>query len=218
MVSSEPVESAAKRLGVLLFPGFELLDVFGPLEMFGVLRHFGEVSVEITIVAKEAGAVTSDPGLEVLADSGYADCPPLDMILVPGGLGTREAVSDQALVTWLYERAEVAETVMTVCTGTQLLAATGLIDGMRATTNKAFFSTIAEGRPQVDWVKEARWVEAGKFVTSSGVSAGMDMALSVIADMAGAEVAEGIALVTEYEWHRDPSWDPFAAKHGLVGG
>ncbi len=67
-----------KRLGVLLFPGFELLDVFGPLEMFGVLRHFGEVSVEITIVAKEAGAVTSDPGLEVLADSGYADCSPLD--------------------------------------------------------------------------------------------------------------------------------------------
>jgi transcriptional regulator GlxA family with amidase domain len=206
-----------KRLGVLLFPGFELLDVFGPLEMFGVLRHFGEVSVEITIVAKEAGAVTSGPGLEVLADGGYADCSPLDMILVPGGLGTREAVSDQALVTWLYERAEVAETVMTVCTGTQLLAATGLIDGMRATTNKAFFSTIAEGRPQVEWVKEARWVKDGKFVTSSGVSAGMDMALSVIADMAGTEVAEGIALVTEYEWHRDPSWDPFAARHGLSG-
>ena len=211
-------QARSKRLGVLLFPGFELLDVFGPLEMFGALSYFGEVSVEITMVAKEAGAVTSDPGLEVLADSGYGDCQPLDMVLVPGGLGTWEAASDQALVTWLYERAEVAETVMTVCTGTRLLAATGLIDGMRATTNKAFFSTIAEGRPQVEWVKEARWVEDGKFVTSSGVSAGMNMALAVIADMAGVEVAEEIALVTEYEWHRDPSWDPFAAKHGLVGG
>src|SRR6185436_21194152 len=102
------------------------------------------------------------------------------------------------------------------CSGTALLARTGLLDGHRATTNKMFFDSIAVEGPKVEWVKEARWVEDGKFATSSGVSAGMDMALAVIARLWGEPLAERLALATEYEWHSDAGWDPFARAHGLV--
>jgi transcriptional regulator GlxA family with amidase domain len=91
-----------------------------------------------------------------------------------------------------------------------------LLDGRRATTNKRAFKWVAEQSAKVNWVREARWVEDGKFATSSGVSAGIDMALAVMARLYGAETAEAIAIAMEYEWHRDANWDPFAKIHGLV--
>ncbi|HWP66536.1 MAG TPA: DJ-1/PfpI family protein [Candidatus Limnocylindria bacterium] len=105
---------------------------------------------------------------------------------------------------------------MSVCSGSLLLAAAGVLDGRRATTNKMFFGEIAAAAPAVQWVREARWVVDGPVVTSSGVSAGIDMALAVIAALFGTKTAEDLALVAEYEWHRDAGWDPFARAHGLV--
>jgi transcriptional regulator GlxA family with amidase domain len=105
---------------------------------------------------------------------------------------------------------------MTVCTGTSLLARTGLLDGRRATTNKLAFEWVKSQGPNVNWVKQARWVVDGKFVTSSGVSAGMDMALDVISRLHDEDTAQFVANVTEYEWHRDADWDPFAKLAGLV--
>ena len=140
----------------------------------------------------------------------------LDLILIPGGIGTRKEISNQALLDWLKVRAEKAEVVTTVCTGTAILAHTGLLDGRRATTNKRAFKWVAEQSARVNWVREARWIEDGKFATSSGVSAGIDMALAVMARLYGAQTAEAIAIAMEYEWHRDANWDPFAKIHGLV--
>jgi transcriptional regulator GlxA family with amidase domain len=201
-----------RTLGVVLFPGFEALDVFGPVEMLGNLAGL----VDVRMVAKRPGVVRSAQGFGVHVDHAFADCPALDLLLVPGGLGTRDEAENPVLIRWLGERAAAAEVAMTVCTGTALLARTGLLDGRRATTNKMFFAWVASQGPGVDWVKEARWVTDGKFVTSSGVSAGMDMALAVVARLWGDEVAERLALATEYEWHRDAGWDPFARAHGLV--
>lgn len=201
-----------RTLGVLLYPDFELLDNFGPMEMFGNMQG----AVDMTTVASEPGLVTSAQGTRVQAEHGLEACPPLDLLLIPGGLGTRMAVDDARLVDWLRRRAEAAEIVMSVCTGSGLLAATGLLDGRRATTNKAFFAWPETTWPKVRWVREARWVEDGKFWTSSGVSAGIDMALAVIARIAGQETAELLATGTEYEWHRDAGWDPFARVHNLV--
>jgi transcriptional regulator GlxA family with amidase domain len=114
------------------------------------------------------------------------------------------------LLGFLRERAPRAEVAMSVCTGSALYAAAGLLDGRRATTNKQFFSMTCASGPKTDWVKEARWVEDGKMVTSSGVSAGTDMALAVIAKLWGASAAQQIADITEYEWQRDAARDPFA--------
>ncbi|MCW5890897.1 MAG: DJ-1/PfpI family protein [bacterium] len=204
--------SDVRRLGALFFPGFELLDTFGPLEMFGNCQG----AIDVVTVAGAAGPVRSAQGPEVVAQYGLADCPPLDLLLVPGGIGTRDAAQDDVLVDWVRTRSDAAELVMTVCTGTALPAQAGLLDGRRATTNKAVFSWLETTWPNVRWVRAARWVEDGKFVTSSGVSAGIDMALAVIAKLLSPQLADGLALGTEYEWHRDAGWDPFAKAHGLV--
>jgi transcriptional regulator GlxA family with amidase domain len=201
-----------RTVGVVLFPGFELLDVFGPLEAFGNLPGM----FRVVLVAEQAGPVASAQGPRAVADHGFADCPHLDVILVPGGIGTRDEAENPTLLRWLGRRAAEAEVVTSVCTGAALLARAGVLDGRRATTNKAFFQWVADQGPKVEWVRAARWVEDGKFATSSGVSAGIDMALAVIARLVGREVSENVARAMEYEWHTDATWDPFAKAWGLV--
>jgi transcriptional regulator GlxA family with amidase domain len=202
----------ARTLGALLYKDFEVLDLFGPLEMFGNLPD----RIEVVTVAEEPGPVRSAQGPRVHADHGLADCPPLDFLLIPGGVGTRAQVENEPLIAWLRDRAAKVEVAMTVCTGTALLAQAGLLDGRRATTNKMFFSWPETTWPAVRWVREARWVEDGTFWTSSGVSAGIDMALAVVARVADQQTADFLATATEYEWHRDAGWDPFARVHGLI--
>jgi len=167
-------------------------------------------------VADRAGLVRSAQGPRVHADHGLEDCPRLDLLLVPGGIGTRAQVDNDRLVDWLRVRSGELEVAMTVCTGSALLAAAGLLDGRRATTNKMFFAWPETTWPGVRWVREARWVEDGKFWTSSGVAAGIDMALAVVSRLAGQQTADFLATATEYDWHRDADWDPFARVHGLV--
>jgi transcriptional regulator GlxA family with amidase domain len=206
--------SSPRTIGVVLFEGFELLDVFGPCEAYGIRDLEG--AFRIAMVAEKAGPIASAQGPRAIAEFGFDDCPRLDVMLVPGGIGTRREVYRTALISWLRARAEQAELVTSVCTGAALLAAAGLLDGHRATTNKRSFAWVQSQGPQVKWVKQARWVEDGKFATSSGVSAGIDMALAIIARLVGVEAAEKTATSMEYEWHRDAGWDPFAKIHGLV--
>lgn len=206
---------ASQRIvGALLFGGFELLDVFGPLEAWGMLAAAG--GWRIVTTAESAGPVSSAQGPRAVADHSLEDCPRLDVMLVPGGIGTRSGVENGALLDWLRRQGAQAQVVSSVCTGSALLARAGLLDGRRATSNKAAFAWVETQGPAVQWVREARWVEDGPLVTSSGVSAGIDMTLAVIAKLEGQEAAERIAVRMEYEWHRDATRDPFAKIHGLV--
>ena len=202
---------AQKTLAVLLFPEFELLDVFGPLEAFGQAKDW----FRVVTVAERPGPVASAQGPRAVADHGFADCPPLDILLVPGGMGTRREVSNAALVDWIARQARGAETTTSVCTGAALLARAGVLDGRRATSNKRAFGWVAAQGPKVDWVRQARWVDDGNVVTSSGVSAGIDMALHLIGRIAGPAVRDDIATRMEYEWHSDAADDPFAKVWGV---
>lgn len=204
--------TAPRTLGVLLFTDFELLDVFGPLEVFGHAQDL----FRIVTVAERAGPVASTQGPRAVADHGLDDCPPLDVLLVPGGMGTRREVGNARLLGWLTARARSAELVTSVCTGAALLARAGVLDGRRATSNKRAFQWVTDQGPAVTWVRQARWVDDGNVVTSSGVSAGIDMALYVVERLAGADVRERLAIGMEYEWHPDPSHDPFARVWGLA--
>jgi putative intracellular protease/amidase len=202
----------AKTLGALIFPGYELLDMFGPLEMFGMM---GE-EVEIRMVAQTSDPVASRQGPQTVVDDAFGGRDSYDMLLIPGGPGTRPEVDNPVLIDWIKAMTPKAALTMTVCTGSALLARTGLIGGKRATSNKAAFKWVMEQGPKVDWIKQARWCEDGAIMTSSGVSAGMDMALAAIAREYSAADAERVANSTEYDWKQDPDWDPFAKIHGLV--
>jgi putative intracellular protease/amidase len=193
------------RLGVVLYPEFELLDAYGPLEMFGCLGS----DLQIVVIAERAGPVRSSAGPESLAAFGFDDAPALDLLLLPGGFGTVPALENAALLGFLRDRCPATEITMSVCSGSALLAKAGLLDGLPATSNKMYFSLATAQSDAVDWREAARWVDAGRYVTSSGVSAGTDMALAVIARLFGTERAEAIAAFTEYQWHRDPDTDPF---------
>ncbi len=198
-----------KTVGTLLFPGFELLDVFGPLEMFGILP--GNYSLEM--LAERTGPVESRQGPKAVADVALLDAKPYDILLIPGGRSTRREVDNRPLVDWIRSHAQASGVVATVCTGSALLARTGLLDGRKATSNKAALQWVMEQGPNVAWQPRARWVVDGKYYTSSGVSAGMDMALALIAELSGADKARSAANLAEYRWTNDPSDDPFAALY-----
>lgn len=198
--------TVSRTLGAVLYPQFELLDLYGPLEMLGSLGK----RLRIITVAEQPGSVASAQGPCTVAEHGFADAPKLDLVLVPGGSGTVPQLANEAMLEFLRKRASDAELMLSVCTGSALLAKAGLLDGRRATSNKQFFALARSQGPKVLWVEAARWVEDGKFVTASGVSAGTDMALAVVARLHGRDIAEQIAALTEYEWQSDPDRDPFA--------
>jgi len=215
MTLSKPLQ-----LGVLLYPAFELLDVFGPLEMFASL---GAERVRIHTIAATPGPVPSALGMDgpsgpsVVADLAFDDVPALDVLLVPGGVGTIAALGDERLLAFLASSAADTAIVASVCSGSALLAKAGVLDGHRATSNKQFFSLATAQSDKVRWVEAARWVDDGRVVTSSGVSAGMDMALALIARLFDVSTAEAVAVGTEYTWHRDAEVDPFVAYLNHAG-
>lgn len=198
-------DPATRTLGAILYSDFELLDLYGPLEMFGSLGP----ELRIVTVAEKTGPVASAQGPETVARFDFASAPKLDLLLLPGGMGTLPQLANAAMHEFLRARARTAEVTMSVCSGSAILAKAGLLDGRRATSNKQFFSLATSQSEKVEWVEKARWVEDGPFVTSSGVSAGTDMALAVIAKLYGKERADLIANLTEYEWQTDASRDPF---------
>jgi len=200
-------DAQTRTLAAILYPDFELLDLYGPLEMFGSLGP----ELRIVTVAEQVGPVRSSPGPETVAQYTFESCPEADLLLLPGGFGTLPQLENPALLEFLRARSRNAEFTMSVCSGSALLARAGLLDGRRATSNKIFFQLATDQSEKVEWVPGARWVEDGSFVTSSGVSAGTDMALGVIARLYGRERAEAVALVTEYQWHSDADRDPFVA-------
>ena len=194
------------RLGTIFYHDFELLDAYGPLEMFGALGD----KIELITIAQQAGPVSSSAGPKTLADYGFDDAPDLDLILIPGGIGTIAELKNDALLNFLLKRCPHSQVTMSVCTGSALLAKAGLLDGLAATSNKMFFELARSQGDKVDWQESARWVDAGQYVTSSGVSAGTDMALAVIERVFDAELAEQVTNYTEYQWHRQADADPFA--------
>lgn len=194
------------NLTVLLFDDFETLDVFGPVEIFGRLKG----RYQVKFCSLEGGLIANNHGVSIPTHSIDAVMNEIEIFLIPGGYGTRQEVFNERLIEKIQEVASRCRYVLTVCTGTSLLAKTGLLDGLKATSNKKAFDWVVSMGEKVNWQRKARWVVDGKYYTSSGVTAGMDMALSFVAEKDGIEVAEQVARDIEYSWVRDSSDDPFA--------
>jgi putative intracellular protease/amidase len=204
-----------RRVAVVLFDGFTVLDAYGPVQAFASCRvqkpdGTRQPLFELFSMAEQAGIVKPGEGPPSYAEYTFAEAPDYDILLVPGGFGTRAAVDNEVFLKQLAEASQRATVTTTVCTGSAILARTGLLDGRPATSNKLAWDWVVQQGPRVTWMRKARWVDAGNIITSSGVSAGIDMALSVIARLHGRDLAQSSARNMEYRWHDDAADDPFA--------
>ncbi len=188
---------------VLLFEDFETLDVFGPVEILSridnVRLHY--ISLSGGLIESRQGYCTQTEAMSVIA--------PNSVLVVPGGQGARCLMSNELFIATLRNLCNKAKNVLSVCTGSALLAKAGVLDGRNATSNKKAFGWVKSISQHVDWIKKARWVVDGKYYTSSGVSAGMDMSLGFISDLFGKEKAEQVACDIEYVWNNDKESDLF---------
>ena len=198
-----------KRVGILIFPAVEVLDFCGPYEVFSVTRLNEERRREesspfaVLLVAQRAEPVVATGGLRVIPDVTLETCPPLDILVVPGGWGTRKEISNHLLLTWISERAKQVETLTSVCTGAMLLGQAGLLDGRRATTHWGSLDRMRRSFPAVTVEDKLHVVEDGHVLTSAGISAGIDMALRVVARYFGEAVGRATARHMEYPFPDD---------------
>lgn len=202
----EKGNTRATNVAVLLFDGFETLDVFGPVEILGRLTDHYRVS----FYSEKGDTIRNEHGLSVLSRPLREIAGGTDVFLIPGGPGVRREVDNKLLTDRIRTIADGSGYVLTVCTGSSLLAQTGLLNGRKATSNKRVFNWATSFGDDVNWQREARWVVDGKYYTSSGVSAGMDMTLGFIRDRHGEEFARTVARHMEYEWNEDSAVDHFS--------
>ena len=199
------VSPKSKQIGIVLFDEFETLDVFGPVQMWGRLAEHG-----LSFVSADGRPVRSSQGVQIMPDRSFASAPQFDVLMVPGGTGTRRLVDNDALLAFVRRQDKGTSWTTSVCTGAAILAKAGVLDGRAATTNKLAFDWVESQSGRIDWRPRARWVVDGKYVTSSGVSAGTDMALALVARLYGRAAADAAAKLAEYRWNDDPENDPFA--------
>jgi transcriptional regulator GlxA family with amidase domain len=198
----------SRVVGILVFPQFEPLDVFGPVEAFVIAEWPGSRPEDprpfrVVTVAQAKAPLSMRGGVQVVPDYDLTDCPPLDVLLVPGGPGTRTEYRNQEVLDFIADRARSVEVLASVCTGAALLARAGVLSGLEATTNRRAFDWVASVSPRdVRWDRTRRWVDAGHVVTSAGVSAGTDMALQLVARLLGDGVARLTAERMEYRWEK----------------
>jgi len=200
-----------KRVGILVFPNVEVLDFCGPFEVFSVTRLHEEARreepspFEVLLVAERMDTVVATGGLKVVPDVTIDACPPLDILVVPGGWGTRTEANNQRLIDWIGERGRSVETLTSVCTGSMLLGQAKLLDGRRATTHWRSLSRMREAFPAVTVEEKLHVVEDGHVVTSAGISAGIDMALRIVIRYFGEAVGRATARNMEYPFPDDNS-------------
>ncbi|KAH6892809.1 DJ-1/PfpI family protein [Coprinopsis sp. MPI-PUGE-AT-0042] len=212
-----PADSVPLNFGLVVYPGFQALDVFGPIDALNVLSmHY---PTKLHIVAETLDPVsTKSPQNHECPGSAFSESivPTHTFTDAPEVVGgTVRPVDMSSAINYIRQVYPRLQYLITVCTGSWLAARAGVLDGKRATTNKASFKTIAGLCPQVNWVGHARWVVDGNIWTSSGVSAGLDVTFAFLEKVYGDGVAMSVANWLEYERHTDPSWDPFANLYGI---
>jgi transcriptional regulator GlxA family with amidase domain len=197
------------RIGILIFDDAEELDFVGPYEVFTMARQLKSDGTEVLLVAERDAPVTCAKGMRVLPHATTANCGKLDVILVPGGQGTRREVDNKDLLTWIAQTAKTATWITSVCTGAMLLTAAGPARGKRVTTHWGFVEALRARKEAAEVLEHFRYVQDGNVVTSAGVSAGIDMALWLVGQIHDIPFARSVQRAMEY--------DPLPPYGGLTG-
>lgn len=201
-------KNTTMEIAFIMFDDYETLDVFGPAEIFGRLVD----QYSLKFYSLKGGIISNRHKVPIMTEKLESIGNTPRIVLIPGGLGTRKEVDNLPLINKIEELSQASNYVLTVCTGSALLAKTGLLDGRKATSNKRAFSWASSQNTNVNWDKRARWTIDGKYYTSSGVSAGMDMALGFLADRHGIAFARNVAKQIEYNWIENKDNDSFVAE------
>lgn len=192
-------------VGILLYDEVEVLDCCGPFEVFATAtrvalrRGFAAPPFQVHTIAAGAQPVVARGGLRLVPSCTFEEHPPLDILIVPGGL-TRESERDDRLISWVSAAAENTALTASVCTGAFLLATAGLLDGRHATSHWEDVDELERRFPRVRVKRQVRWVDEGRVVTSAGISAGIDMSLHLVRRQEGEVLAKATAHQMEYEW------------------
>ncbi|GAA2757636.1 DJ-1/PfpI family protein [Actinopolymorpha rutila] len=191
--------TAPRQIGIVLFDGVEELDAVGPWEVlaFWTRQHPGD-GFAVSCLSREGGAVECAKGLTVQAHYSFADAPECDVVLHPGGRGTRPLLHDQSHLDWVRGQRETAALMTSVCTGSLVYAAAGILNGRPATTHWGSVDLLGDLDPTVRVLPDERFVDDGDVITSAGVSAGIDMALHLVARLAGVERARQVRRGIQY--------------------
>lgn len=195
-----------KRVGIVLFNDIEVLDFCGPFEVFSAVRLNEErrreehSPFEVLLVAERAEPVTTTGGMSVLPHHTFETCPKLDIVLCPGGWGTRRELTNPIMLEWLRKQAVEAETLAAVCTGSMVLGFAGLLNGKRATTHWRSLDWMRDSFPTVSVEYEKHFVQDGSVFTSAGISAGIDMSLKLVEHYFGKSIAIATARYMEYPY------------------
>jgi copper(I)-binding protein/putative intracellular protease/amidase len=190
----QALPAASKKAAILLFDGVEIIDYTGPYEVFG------GSGIQVFTIAASSSPITTSMGMRVIPHYSLDDAPPADILLIPGG-GVSATQDDPRVLKWIQERSKRAEYVMSVCNGAFILAKTGLLDGLTATTTASLIDGLPLVAPKVKVVRDQRYVDNGKFITTAGLSSGIDGALYVVSKLFGNAQAQLVALGLEYDWN-----------------
>ena len=198
-----------RTVAILLFNEIEVLDFAGPFEVFGVADRKADPRPFRVFTVAERGPVYARNGLSINPTYLLNDHPKADIIIVPGGggnhpdgtpYGSRREMDNPAVLNWIRRTAATAELVLSVCTGSLLLAKAGLLDGLSATTHYSATDSLAQLSPTITVRPTERYVDNGKIITSAGISAGIDMSLYVVGRLLGKEVADETARYMQYDY------------------
>lgn len=194
----------AHTVGIFLFDDVEVLDFAGPFEVFSVCGRRNELDpFHVMTVSERGQPVAARNGLVVTPTHSFASCPPLDIILVPGGFGTRREMLNAVVLEWVAARSRASKFTLSVCTGSLVLGSAGLLDGRHTTTHHMAFPELMAAAPKATIHEKARIVDNGSLLCSSGVSAGIDMSLHLVARLHGDDIARETARYMEYEGRWD---------------
>ncbi len=193
-------------VGILIFDDVEILDVAGPFEVFAVTRLNAEQRLQqsspfkVYLISETNKQITAIGGLRLTPDVTISECPELDLLVVPGGWGTRKESKNKILVKWIGNQFSNNRLIASVCTGSSLLGKAGLLDGRDATTHWRAFDFLQESAPKARILKNVRFTLTEPIFTSAGVSAGIDLALRIVSHVFGTEVGQATALQMEYPY------------------